>query len=176
MTVLCGVRNILLLYFLGQKRRCNGILLVLRMPLCYNSSKDSTGGGIFMVGENIKRFREEKNISQSEIAEKLSVTRQAVSNWETGKTEPDIDTLHKIADILGVSIEELIYGERREMTVVHKHEHHKHITNGAARGGIGFGSVLAMVISYVEWQSVGWAILHGALNWVYVIYFLIKYR
>lgn len=129
-----------------------------------------------MVGENIKRFREEKNISQSEIADKLSVTRQAVSNWENGKTEPDIDTLHKIADILGVSIEELIYGEKREMTVIHKHEHHKHITNGAAGGGIGFGAVLAMVISYVEWQSVGWAILHGALNWAYVIYFLIKYR
>ena len=61
-----------------------------------------------MVGKNIKNFREQKNITQEELAEKLSVTRQAVSNWETGKTQPDIDTLHKISDILEISIEELI--------------------------------------------------------------------
>jgi hypothetical protein len=66
--------------------------------------------------------------------------------------------------------------QKRETTVVHKHEHHEHITKEAAGGGIGFGAVLAMVISYVEWHSVGWAILHGALNWIYVVYFLIKYR
>ena len=41
--------------------------------------------------------------------------------------------------------------------------------------GLTFGAALAMVISYVTWKSVWWAILHGALSWVYVIYFLIKY-
>ena len=41
--------------------------------------------------------------------------------------------------------------------------------------GISFGSALAMVISYTTWRSVGWAIVHGLLSWVYVIYFLLKY-
>lgn len=41
--------------------------------------------------------------------------------------------------------------------------------------GISFGTALAMVISFVTWRSVGWAILHGLLSWAYVIYFLIKY-
>ena len=41
--------------------------------------------------------------------------------------------------------------------------------------GIGFGAVLAMVISYVNWNSIGWAILHGIFNWGYVIYYIIKY-
>ena len=41
--------------------------------------------------------------------------------------------------------------------------------------GITFGSALAMVISYVNWHSVGWAIFHGLLSWVYVIYFVLKY-
>lgn len=41
--------------------------------------------------------------------------------------------------------------------------------------GITFGSALAMVISYVNWDSVGWAIFHGLLSWVYVIYFVLKY-
>lgn len=39
--------------------------------------------------------------------------------------------------------------------------------------GISFGSALAMVISYVNWHSVFWAILHGLLSWLYVIYFVI---
>ncbi len=41
--------------------------------------------------------------------------------------------------------------------------------------GITFGSALAMVISYTAWHSVGWAIFHGLLSWVYVIYYVIKY-
>lgn len=41
--------------------------------------------------------------------------------------------------------------------------------------GVSFGSCLAMVISYVHWQSVGWAILHGLMSWVYVIYHIIRY-
>ena len=41
--------------------------------------------------------------------------------------------------------------------------------------GITFGSALAMVISYVNWHSVGWAIFHGLLSWVYVIYFVLKF-
>ena len=43
------------------------------------------------------------------------------------------------------------------------------------KGGITFGSALAMVISYVNWHSVGWAIFHGLLSWVYVIYFVLRY-
>jgi len=127
-----------------------------------------------MVGQNIKRFREEKGFSQEQLAERLNVTRQAVSNWENGKTQPDINTLHNIAGILEISIEELIYGEKQEKTVVHNHTH-QHIDNKHVTRGIGFGAVLAMVISYVNWHSIGWAVLHGGLNWIYVIYYILKY-
>ena len=41
--------------------------------------------------------------------------------------------------------------------------------------GITFGSALAMVISYTTWHSVGWAIFHGLLSWVYVVYFVLRY-
>lgn len=41
--------------------------------------------------------------------------------------------------------------------------------------GVSFGSVLAIAISYVTWRSVFWAIVHGVLGWVYVIYFLFRY-
>ena len=44
---------------------------------------------------------------------------------------------------------------------------------GGVKEGIGFGAALAMVISYVNWGSVLWAIIHGAFGWIYVIYFII---
>ena len=43
----------------------------------------------------------------------------------------------------------------------------------AVKTGISFGSALAMVISYTTWHSIGWAIFHGLLSWLYVIYFWI---
>jgi hypothetical protein len=47
------------------------------------------------------------------------------------------------------------------------------IQREAVKSGIGFGSALAMVISYTAHKSVLWAILHGVFSWFYVIYFLI---
>lgn len=43
------------------------------------------------------------------------------------------------------------------------------------KSGITFGSALAMVISYSNWHSIGWAIIHGLMSWIYVIYYIIRY-
>jgi len=130
-----------------------------------------------MVGKNIKKHRTELNMTQEELADKISVTRQAVSNWETEKTQPDIETLERISEVLGVTIEELIYGKQKSSqgTLEKGKDVMLNVTKGSTKSGIGFGAVLAIVISYVKWQSVGWAIFHGLLNWGYVVYFLIKY-
>lgn len=49
------------------------------------------------------------------------------------------------------------------------------IVHKTVKSGITFGSALAMVISYTTWHSVGWAIIHGLMSWVYVIYFMLRY-
>ncbi|MBO4394656.1 MAG: hypothetical protein J5800_09970 [Spirochaetales bacterium] len=49
------------------------------------------------------------------------------------------------------------------------------IVKNTVKTGISFGSALAMVISFCSWHSVGWAILHGLLSWVYVIYYIVRY-
>ena len=51
----------------------------------------------------------------------------------------------------------------------------KENTKKAAKSGITFCSCLAMVISFTTWHSVGWAIIHGLLSWVYVIYYILRY-
>ncbi|MBQ6845151.1 MAG: helix-turn-helix transcriptional regulator [Agathobacter sp.] len=122
------------------------------------------------VGKNIQRFRKVKNMTQEELAERVCVTRQAVSNWETDKTQPDINMLTKLSEELEVSVEELIYGEpKTKFEAVTQ----KVTSNGGT--GLSFGAALAMVISYAKWQSIGWAIVHGILGWIYVIYYVIKY-
>ena len=124
-----------------------------------------------VVNTSIKDLRKKKNMTQDELAEKLNVTRQAVSNWENGKTQPDVETLTQLAEVFGVSVERIIYGrEKKQWHFAIVNDPQKNVQNG-----IGLGSILAVVISYVKWQSIGWAILHGALGWIYVIYYYFNY-
>lgn len=66
-----------------------------------------------MFGEKLIEKRTEKNLTQEQLAEKLFVTRQAVSRWETNKTQPDLQTLGRICSILGVSPEYFIETDRQ---------------------------------------------------------------
>jgi transcriptional regulator with XRE-family HTH domain len=60
------------------------------------------------LGENIRKIREEKQMTQIELCRKLSVDRAYMSNVENGKKNPTLLTMEKIAKALGVSIEELM--------------------------------------------------------------------
>ena len=61
-----------------------------------------------MFYENLKKYRKEKGYSQSQLAEKLFVTRQCVSKWEKGATQPDLQTLAEICRILEVSADQIL--------------------------------------------------------------------
>ena len=65
------------------------------------------------IGKNIKDLRIRKNMTQDELAEKLFVTRQTVSNYETGKSRPDIDMLERIAEVLDADIQQVLYGSKK---------------------------------------------------------------
>lgn len=61
-----------------------------------------------IIGSNIARFRKQRNLTQEELANKLSITYQAVSKWENGQTTPDISLFPALASILNVSIDRLM--------------------------------------------------------------------
>jgi transcriptional regulator with XRE-family HTH domain len=65
------------------------------------------------IAVKIKQLREEKAFSQEALAEKLHVTRQAVSKWESGKGCTDIENLIGISNVFGVSLDELIKNDTR---------------------------------------------------------------
>lgn len=62
------------------------------------------------IGKNIRDMRESKNLTQDQLAEKLFVTRQTVSNYETGKTRPDVDMILRIAQVLDTDANCVFYG------------------------------------------------------------------
>lgn len=66
---------------------------------------------MLLIGAKMQEYRRKVGLSQEEFADKIGVTRQAVSKWETDKAYPDLDKLVAICDIFQVSIEELIYGK-----------------------------------------------------------------
>ena len=60
------------------------------------------------LGEKIKEYRKLMKLSQSQLAQKLFVSYQAISNWERGITPPDLDNLCKLSELFGVSVDELL--------------------------------------------------------------------
>ena len=66
------------------------------------------------LGEKLFELRKEKNLSQEEVADKLNVTRQTVSKWETNQSTPDFDKIMPICELFGISTEELLTGNKKE--------------------------------------------------------------
>ena len=60
------------------------------------------------LGKKIMTMRNEKNLSQEQLAEKLNITRQTISNWENGKFYPDIDSLVNLSKFFNVSLDVLL--------------------------------------------------------------------
>lgn len=137
--------------------------------------------------------RREQNLTQKQLAEKIGVSDKTVSKWETGKTMPDYSVVELLCETLNISVSELIAGKEQSPCAEHlsceeevallsykikqleKRENDRSETSKTVKTGISFGSVLAIVISYSQWHSVGWAIVHGLMSWGYVIYYLAKY-
>ncbi len=76
------------------------------------------------IGALLKNLRNEKNLTQAELAEKLGVSNRSISRWENGMTMPDFDLLIELADFYKVDVREILDGERRgvNMDTQHKEE------------------------------------------------------
>jgi len=60
------------------------------------------------LAEKILQLRTAQNLSQGDLAERLDVSRQSVSKWETGQSVPDLDKIIKLADLFGITVDELV--------------------------------------------------------------------
>ena len=67
------------------------------------------------LGNKIKYYRGEKNFSQEELAERVYVSRQTISNWENNKSYPDINSIVLLSEVFEISIDNLIKGDVEQM-------------------------------------------------------------
>lgn len=74
------------------------------------ANKNRSNMNSYVTGEIIRQFREKENLTQTQLAEKLSVSNKTISKWENGKGLPDISLLDSLAKALNVSLIELMSG------------------------------------------------------------------
>ena len=67
-------------------------------------------GCVYMIPDNIRKLRKKNHMSQDELAEKLGVSRQSVSLWENGQTQPTIENIIALAKVFDVSSDEILMG------------------------------------------------------------------
>ena len=83
------------------------------------------------TGQLITELRKEKGLTQKQLAEALNVTDKAVSKWERGLSFPDISMLEPISELLGVSIMEILAGERQSGEETMSREEAKDLINAS---------------------------------------------
>lgn len=69
------------------------------------------------IGSFLKELRQEKQMTQEQLAEQMGVSRRTVSRWETGNNLPDLSMLVELADYYDVDLNEIFHGERRSETM-----------------------------------------------------------
>ena len=87
------------------------------MDMLYLPYKKCMGGEVMdqkRIGSFISELRKEKNMTQKDLAEKLGVTDRAISKWENGRGMPEVSLMKPLCEALGISINELLSGERIE--------------------------------------------------------------
>lgn len=81
------------------------------------------------IGEKLLDLRKSKQLSQEEVAEKLNVTRQTISKWETDQSMPDFDKIVPLCKLYEISADELLTGKKSERSEKDKKEEGKIINN-----------------------------------------------
>lgn len=106
---------------------------------------------------NLKRLRICRGMKQEELAERMQVTRQTVSGWETGRRQPDLDTLKMLAEVLDADIHELIYGQKPG-------EYPKYQRKYVIRTGV-LGGILVLLLLFWLLVWPGFKVLCATYHW-----------
>lgn len=97
------------------------------------------------IGDIISSLRKEKGMTQADLAEKMNVTDKAVSKWERNLSCPDVNSIPKLAEILDISVEELLNAQKRDDLKNNKADE---ITN-IALIGVGLAMGVCVVVTSI---------------------------
>ena len=100
------------------------------------------------IGKFIANLRKEKHLTQAELANKLGITDRAISHWENGRSMPDVSIFEKLCEILGISVNELISGEKisKEKLVIKSDENIINTLNESKKHKNKFKLIISILI------------------------------
>lgn len=117
------------------------------------------------ISKQIKKYRLDSKLSQEDLAEKIFVTRQTISNWENGKNYPDINSLVLLSTLFDVSLDILVKGDLEEMKEEIKTEDIKRFNrDGAIFTVLLMATVVLVVPLFLYLNFIGiaiWLVLFG---------------
>ena len=125
------------------------------------------------LGKQIKMHRQEAHLSQEELANRVYVSRQTISNWENDKSYPDVNSLVLLSEIFQISLDNLIKGDIEVMKdVIQKEEIEKMNRYGKAYTIMLIATVISAVPLFM-WLGV-WAFIPWGIIWAISMYFAFK--
>lgn len=131
------------------------------------------GGEEMELGKQIKKHRQEVQLSQEKLADRVYVSRQTISNWENDKSYPDVNSLVLLSEIFQISLDNLIKGDIEVMKdVIQKEE----IVKMNRYGKIYTIMLIVTAISAVPlfmWLGV-WAFIPWGIIWALSMYFAVQ--
>lgn len=117
------------------------------------------------ISKQIKKYRLDSKLSQEDLAEKIFVTRQTISNWENGKNYPDINSLVLLSNLFGVSLDILVKGDLEEMKEEIKTEDIKKFKrNGTIFTLLLIATIVSVVPLFLFLEFIGvaiWLVIFG---------------
>lgn len=125
------------------------------------------------LGKQIRMYRLENKLSQEELADRIYVSRQTISNWENDKSYPDINSLVLLSEVFKISLDRLIKGDIETMKdVIQKEE----VDKMNRYGKIYTIMLIVTVVSAIPlfmWLGL-WALIPWGLIWMLSMYFASK--
>lgn len=95
------------------------------------------------VGQKLKESRTKSKMTQEQVAEKLFVSRQTISNWENEKSYPDIISVVKLSDLYSISLDELLKGDEKMV------EHLQESTNVVKSNKMLMAAILVNIVIFL---------------------------
>lgn len=122
------------------------------------------------IGEKIKNAREENNLTQTQASESLMVSRQTISNWENGKSLPDILSVIRMSELYKISLDELLKGDKAMMEKIEKDAEisktERKIVNYAMVSIL--SGIMILVLCKIYEGNPVIQFLNGAIPWIFL--------
>lgn len=110
------------------------------------------------IGEKLQARRKELKLTQENAAQQLHVSRQAISNWETSKNYPDLETIIAISDVYQISLDTLLKGDNLIVKEINKNIHVTIIKRGVAFLGL-LSIIICLIIDLAISQRLTWSLI-----------------